>query len=233
MHVRVSAIGDLGVPASEQFTYGFTLVSFGSQSTLFDRWDTAPNTEWQLIANAVQAFHAHTGVLINPSAVLKKVKLALIGENTAKPHHGAYLKPPKEFAYSQAGGGGVSAAILPQSSLVVTLGTGGLGKVKGRFYVPMPSYGPVHSDGFRLPVLQADAVAVEARNMLNTIRGVDLGGVSNDLKPAIISGPTDKSPTRGFFTEVAFVRVGRVIDTMRSRRRNLLESYGTPLYVSG
>jgi hypothetical protein len=129
---------------------------------------------------------------------------------------------------------GPSQFTLPQNAIAVSLQTGGLGKIKGRFYIPMPHVAAVPEDSFRISHVDAGLINSSARTWLNALSAADIGGVNNDLQVVVLSGPTPTKPDRGFLTEVVSTRVGRVVDNISTRRRSLAESYSTPLLlVSG
>jgi hypothetical protein len=95
--------------------------------------------------------------------------------------------------------------------------------------MPVVSVSP--SDNWRITTAVAETVRNNAVTMLNTIGSLSIGGVDNDLQPVVISGPTVKNPNRGFFTPVGSVTVGRVVDTISRRRRQLVESATAPAYL--
>lgn len=112
-------------------------------------------------------------------------------------------------------GGGTSGQPA-QVALAITLDTNRLRGLaaRGRFYLPVPS-APVAADGListATAQLYADG-ATELINDLNAILGDDRPiGVASDVR-------------QGAFQVVRQVRVGRVYDTIRSRRRALPEDY--------
>lgn len=121
-------------------------------------------------------------------------------------------------------GGGAGTGVAPQIAIVASLKTDferGLAS-KGRMYLP-PATGFINpsSDG-RATTLSAERVAGSVSTLINrvntdfeTVNGGDFGGTV-----AIIS---DKGA--GAFHFVTSVVVGRVLDTMRSRRSSLDEDY--------
>lgn len=114
--------------------------------------------------------------------------------------------------------GGVAApARSPsvQDAIVVSLQSGRAGPSgKGRFYLPMT----------------ADAVAPVDRRITAAARDDLLGRCVNfvrALNTIANAGPVTVMSTKGFASGVSKVRVGRVVDTHRSRRNRLSEDYGT------
>ena len=115
-------------------------------------------------------------------------------------------------------GTGSGGAEIPQVAMVASLMTGRRGATgRGRIYLPMPAAdagaGGVFTQQF------ADTTALRVANFLN---GVNSGlGFGN----AVVAS------TKGYVTPIEAVRVGRVPDTMRSRRTSIPEGYGTPVAV--
>lgn len=112
-------------------------------------------------------------------------------------------------------GNGGSAIIAPQLTTVVTLRTAverGRGS-KGRMYLPpVANMASLSSDG-RLETAQAVLVAAAAAtlvNGLNAYYGSGKVGVASNVGS-------------GAFNHVTALTVGRVVDTMRSRRNKQLE----------
>jgi hypothetical protein len=225
LHVKVSAIGTLGSGVNETFTYGFNLAPYQALSSFRARWGTAPTSEWQAISDQVRLFHSLSSTTISPSAVIQQVKLALVGPDPANPNRRVYLEPPKVFGGVTTPATAGNSAILPQNALAISLRTGGLNKIKGRFFIPMPVVSVSPSDGWRMPAATAETIRNNCVNMLQNIAALPFGGVQGDLDPVIVSGPTPTNPNRGFLTVVNGVRVGRLVDTIQSRRRQLLEVY--------
>lgn len=119
------------------------------------------------------------------------------------------------YDYDTPVGGTGGASNIPQSSLVVSLNTAfarGRGHA-GRYYMPAFS-APLDSDG-RISVDVAALVAEYATTFLNALNADD-----EHYRVCVVS-----NIGAGVQHEVTHVRVGRVIDTMRSRRTSLVEDY--------
>lgn len=119
----------------------------------------------------------------------------------------------REFPTPVVPQGGASN-MPPQVSCVVTLETGitrGLA-CRGRIFFPAP-VASVGADG-RMPQAAADAIRAGARFLINSINAAAGQGdrviVASDVRG-------------GAIREVTAVSVGRVLDTMRSRRTSLEE----------
>lgn len=90
-----------------------------------------------------------------------------------------------------------------------TLRSGATGK--GRFFIPMIA-ASVDAESKLLPTVNQISIANRAKDMLN------------DLS-TILTFPPQVVSSKGYMTEVTSVRVGRVVDTLRSRREDLPEEY--------
>lgn len=215
-HLRVTAIGVMAAPPAgtpwEQFSYRVNL----SLPPDFVTGDAQMN-RFQDMANDVQAFHLNPACRIGQAAILREVKVAEIGPL------GTYLSNPVSFFMDQPGGGAASIQHAPQVALAVSLGTARRGPTgKGRFYLPLPIFGLNSADG-RIAAADAQAVAQAVRDFvanLNNAPGID--GVAPKVTVA---------SSKGYNTDVTEVRVGRTLDTIRSRRTSILEAYGVPIAV--
>ncbi len=137
------------------------------------------------------------------------------------------------FAAPIVGAGG--SAHAPQIACVgslVTEADRGLAS-RGRLYfggLAQATFSVDAGNG-RIPVAQRDAFALHVKNFLNNLNnnaGVDGAGPSFEAR--IISKGSGARP--GIARKVTGVRVGRVLDTMRSRRNALAEEYSAVLPVS-
>lgn len=111
----------------------------------------------------------------------------------------------------------------PQLALAVswtTDKTRGLAK-GGRIFIPMPAVG-AESDG-QIGASTRQALATSWASLLsefNNEPGVDLG----TLVASVVSG-VDTNGRSGAVSQITGVRVGSVLDTMRTRRNALVEQY--------
>lgn len=171
---------------------------------------TAPAEVPPALISALTTFWQQSGG-ISAFAKIRSVKLNLIGED------GRYANQQTvEYEPDPPIGGSAQVTIAPQLALVVSLGTAfRRGRAHaGRFYLPLPGTG-LGTDG-RLPANFTGTLAQTSRVMLdefNTALGPDWRvGVVSDLGT-------------GNAHRVTHVRVGRVLDTLRSRRSSLNEEY--------
>jgi hypothetical protein len=149
---------------------------------------------------------------VGASATLEYVKMARIGTD------GHYIddKPViSNQAPAGSAGSGVSAH-PPQIALAVTLlGPNPRGAAgKGRLYLPNPAFA-VAGDG-RISAAQAEAVANHIAGFINQVNTIMTGAVH-------IVGPATATGRAGASQPVTGIRVGRVLDTMRSRRSSMPE----------
>lgn len=222
-HVRISALGKLGTNSGERFTYTLAMAAEpGFQDNLVQIRDffSDPNRAfWNDAAADIRAFHSNPFVGIHNDAVLEEVKFASIGPD------GKYNADPVIVNIADAnGGGGLIARTLPQSALCISLGTARRGATgRGRFYVPMPNF-ELDRATLQIGGSATDDVRIQARNLIQNLNNQPgLDGI--DLVVSVVS-------SKGYATPVNSVRVGKVIDTIRSRRAQLPEAYGTPLPVA-
>jgi hypothetical protein len=131
---------------------------------------------------------------------------------------GHYMDNPQEHIYPTPIAGSSGALLAPQLSIAVTLGTQldrGRGS-KGRIYLPpTSSMSTLATDG-RLTQAFALAVATGFKPLIDAINGTYVGigkvGVASNTGA-------------GRFEHITRVSVGRVLDTMRSRRTSLAEDH--------
>lgn len=209
-HLRITALGRLGSNSGERFSYGVAMgkVSGDGIGNLFD-----PGREtWADIAADVRKFHTAPFGPINSRAVLEEVKIAHIGPD------GKYLADPIIVNVVDApGSAGEDTGTPPQAALAISLVTARRGASgKGRFYLPMPR-----------AILAPDTLLMSPDNA-NDIRSVCktfLDDLNNQSGADVLDLEVVVASSKGYNSKVTGVRVGRAIDTVRSRRRNLPENY--------
>lgn len=123
---------------------------------------------------------------------------------------------------------GSSSGTYPaQVALVATLETGltrGLAH-RGRIFLPSPKF-PVDADG-RITQANADACATSVASLISSINAVTGYGST------IVASKGGINQAAGDQRSVTGVTVGRVLDTMRSRRTSLPEERTTVKPVTG
>lgn len=221
-HLRLTWGGTLGSGASapEAWSTGLSLGEPLGQTALL------PDAAFQAIANRVQAFHTSAESLIGSDCRLTDVRLALVGQDgrVARNADGSYAQLKKTIVGGVAGGTGSGPLHPFQVSLVATLDTAFPGRQgRGRMFLPMPR-ATVTSDGL-IAASDAQVVAGAVTDLINAIHG-DVGNLSATQERVVVASsgsqlqsipPANHPVTR--------VRVGHVLDTMRSRRRSLVEAY--------
>lgn len=208
-HLRITAIGRLGTSSGEIFAWGVSMHAPADDRVV---GLSANDAVWDDVARDVARFHGSPQMRLAPAAVLQVVKVASIGRD------GKYAGEPIVVDVPDQPGGdpsGFSGLIAPQTALACSLHTTRRGATgRGRFFLPMPLV-DLQGD-LRMTVqdarARADVLATFVAN-LNNQPGIDVLG----LQVCVAS-------SRGYNTTVSSVSVGRVIDTMRSRRNSLNEA---------
>lgn len=222
-HYRVTALGTLGT-SQERFSYGLNMApnngagdANGVEGTI-----TLNDDAWADVAEDLRSFHGAAGTHLSSRAVLTGVKVAKIGAD------GKYLEDPKYFDVVDTPGGSTlssnSHLILPQTAVAVSLVTARRGPSgKGRFYLPMPIAG-IDAGTFEADPTIITSIRDSAQTLINDLNnapGFDL----TEVKVCVAS-------TKGFNTGVTGVRVGRILDTIRTRRAQLVENHTAVAAVS-
>jgi hypothetical protein len=215
----------MAVPAHGRLTYSGT---FGPSSTPYESWQINVNTDQILYTNAAERDAAMPGfsnawavnmVPIFGSGIrLKNVRFAAVDGlgKVQKTLSGAYEQ--SDLAVDVPGTYSGPATHPLQVAAVVTLLTGRAGATgKGRLFLPSPGYA-VGAD-YRWTDSNADALAG------NT--GLFIKAINTQLQLKDPSARVVVASSKGYLSDVTSVKAGRVPDTMRSRRGDLLEAYRT------
>lgn len=196
---------------SETFSYGLT---FAKEFTTGSSPDEVPAG----VVDAVTAFHSNANIGIGNAAVLTTIKFNEIDTSGRYANSGETVL--HEFDPGVPGTGNTS--MPPQVALAITLRTAKTrGRAHaGRFYIPLLSHS-IGTDG-RLSAAQASQIGERATTFLNDLNTA-LAGIG---RLAVVS-----DVGTGAQNNVTHIEVGRVLDTMRSRRRSLEEDrqIGQPL----
>jgi hypothetical protein len=214
-HLRLTMEGEFSganAPARERFSL---------RVNLSDPPTSAPSFEQSRVndyaADCVALF-ADPRAGIGSVARLLTVKLAQIGAN------GKYRSDPLMKAVDRRGNGGGPITHPTQVSLAVSLVTTRRGATgKGRFFLPCPLFG-LDGSSLVMDTASVDGVRnalVEFLNNLNNVPGVDAAAP----KVTVAS-------SKGYNSDVTAVRVGRALDTIRSRRTSLDENYSGPTLLA-
>jgi hypothetical protein len=210
-HLRIQASGVLGPVggAWEVFSYGISMA---------DAEGYEDDEEYLSgLVDDLVAFHRRQASLIHVQARLTTVKVAAVLPD-GKWQGG---QPLYERNGNWPGGeGDVGTQNLPnapQVAMAVTLRTdSNTPRTRGRFYLPLPA---VSTSGFSGLVDQAAAssVAGSAAQLVADLN--NQGGIDTNGTRVVVAS------TFGPRTPVTSVSVGRVLDTIRSRRNASAESY--------
>lgn len=196
------------LPGAEQWSCGIRMAWQGTGAN-----DTLSSSDIAAYVAAIKAFHGNGQASISPRAQLTEVKVNVIATT------GHYANPnnPNTTVFAPVNGGGTDSLTPPnQVAWCVSLRTAqlrGPGS-KGRFYVPLPTV-PIGTDG---------EVSASLRDPLNTAVGTfltALNAVEANWQAAIFSRKSG-APGHNLITSHS---VGRVLDTVRRRRRSLKENY--------
>jgi len=189
---------------TEAWSAGFTFVHVGTGEPT-----SGPEIPTALVTASTTFFDA---AAVSSAANISLIKLNLIGTDGHYVDQG--LSTYHEINPAIAGGVG-SPRVIPQAALAVSLRTPhtrGLAHA-GRFYLPVPAL-TVQTDG-RIAGSDATMVQTATTAYINTLNGLfpewRIGVVSN--------------VRTGAENLVTHVACGRVIDTMRTRRKKLPEEY--------
>ena len=97
----------------------------------------------------------------------------------------------------------------------------------GRFYVPCAELNDIGADGL-LPVGRCNAAASAVAEFITNIND-NPGADTAAIRGAVVSGVGSPGP----YQDITGVQVGRVLDTQRRRRRQLVEAYTSLSPVTG
>ncbi len=215
-----------GVPAHNRFTFSGI---FGTVIAPVEIWSCSIKTRpesFGTLANRQARVDAARTVWMNtlqgvlpPTAITTRVRLSehLTGGLVAQDGEGTYKQAD---SVGDGPGGGSGGPTMPlQTALVVSLVTGRAGPTgKGRFFLPWPSKG-----------LDPTFVLSETdRDLLQSVAASFVRGIGSLASPATAGDDVVVASSKGYLSPVTGVRVGRVPDTMRSRRNQLLEAFDPP-----
>lgn len=211
-HYRLTASGvfqEADTPPREAFSFR---VNLSRPSNFSDQGGVAAD----MAADTVALFGRATSHIAS-IARLMTVKLAPIGAD------GLYTGDPTVVEVDQRGASTTLILNPPQVSLAVTLQSDRRGATgRGRFFLPAPD----------IPVNAQLVIADAARNDVATSVAQWLNDLNNKSGLDVAASRVTIASTKGYNSDVTSVRVGNVLDTIRSRRTSVEETYSTPLTVS-
>lgn len=212
-HTRLTWRGVFGTPTTAVETWQFSLATPEDVTALAQTGRNA------LAESLADAWSAHLRGLHISTVVLTEVEVRRIGADGREPRDaaGAFTgqgRTPAGLAIAGNGNIGTNAVYPPHVAVVASLTTARAGASgKGRIFLP-PTVHPVVNTDFLLSAAHATSIRDSVAQFLQTLDG-----------PAGL--PIHVMSSKGFSSKVTGVRVGRALDTQRSRRRSLLESYST------
>ncbi len=235
-HHKITIYGD-AFNGAEQWSLGFRMQNPGGSVGSTDALNTAAQTRANLLDPIVTAWWtSNVGWQQFVSTHrLKGIKVAVIQpDGSYPPGH----VPGEVFKANVPGAYVVPAAssYIPQGSVCVTLGTAvprGLAS-KGRLFLPPTDYA-IGTDGLLLAAAR-DGLLTKMKNFLTAVNNMEVGNADIAIfskGPGVkVDVPTKKRwewtyPTVGTVRPVTNVQIGRVVDTQRRRRRQLVESRTT------
>lgn len=211
-HRRLTFRGVFGTLANPYEEWTFRLNDVGIAGASDDLAAIAQVASQRFSETAAQTGGIRS--IIRTHAVLTEVKCADIGAD------GKYTRDPGLAFVNIAGQSTGGAVQAPQVALAVSLVTARRGPSgRGRFYLPAPAFAVVPETG-RISIPDADEASAKAAAFVK-----DLGNIPGMGKMAVTS-------SKGFSSVVTAVRVGRVMDTIRSRRTSIAEDYAAPDVVA-
>lgn len=166
------------------------------------------------VVDAISGLWGNTDMGLSDRVPVKEVKVAPIGAD------GKYTSGPLIASVNIPGGIASPPTFPPQVALVISLMTATRGSSgRGRVYLPAPNF-PIGAD-WRIPTSHTTAQAVAFAQFIKDLAS------TGEPTPF----PTDAlytvcvASSKGLLSPVSGVRVGQALDTMRSRRRSLVENY--------
>lgn len=193
--------------------------------------------EWELALNDISASDIYTAVRAlwigatagarwDTKSTIEFAKVAVISIT------GHYLIDPKEHRATTTGTLNATNTIPPQLAVAVSFRSGTkIGRANhGRIYLPAPTDWAtgVDSTTGKLPTAYVDALRAATKTMIEAVAGeVSTVGISTDF--AIFSPRTPSSVGTWLpsHKKVQDLGIGAVVDTQRSRRRNLPDTIVT------
>lgn len=212
-HTRISMIGRFAGPSDETleiWNWNLNAENMGLQSPE-DLASAAAAINGAYATSLKAHFRSHVQ--------LQRVRVAQLDElgHVLQTGDGQYRQGDSDVI--QVGTNGSAYAYPLQAALAVSLVTERAGTAgKGRFFVPMPAI-TIGTD-YRLPTTQVDTFAGACADFIEAVNAALFAVETTDARVSVVS-------TKGFVSPVTAVRVGLAVDTIRSRRGDLVEDYRT------
>lgn len=213
-HFRFTVRGDfLNSPEHWSFGCHFSRENDAIADAGFDDVDEGGVTD------AVVAFLGSS--LFSNKVEVRDWRLYVIGTNGKMEGNGPLLH---DFAPGELKGASAGARFPSQCSVAVTLIAANRGPAqRGRFYLPTFG-GMALEDDWMLSDAVAGVIRTAATTFLKDISDqIDLVDLTQSACVNVSPGPVGSGT--GTIQEVDHLEVGRVVDTIRNRRRSMLETY--------
>lgn len=212
-HVKATFSGNVGGTAGRIEDWSFSL---NFPDDIVSEASTQAGIAGQA-ADLAAAWHNALEYSMPSDVVLTKVRIAHIGADgkVTLRADGSYLQADWDGAFA----GNQAQQPMPlQTALCVSLISARSGPTgKGRIFLPWPALS-LDADDKRIPVAQLTPFLGYVRTFLSNVAGI----MTED--PRVVS-------SKGYASPVTTVKIGRVADTMRSRRGDMTEGYlSTPLH---
>lgn len=210
-------------PAHHKVTFSGII---GTTSAPIEQWSLSFNLGDNAVVNAFSALqlNAYAASALNvwqtwlkakmqSSTVLTEVRWACIGADgihVRKRPDGSYI----QGIWTGADAGQAAAMAMPlEVAMVATLDTSRAGATgRGRVFLPYPGTVPIDTLTKRSDDALTGAIATAVSGLIHDLNTM------GDNKVSVVS-------SKGYLTPVNQVRVGRVPDVLRSRRRDQPEGY--------
>lgn len=221
-HLRITYSGVFGSVAAPAEIWSFGL-SCGTGNT------TEPDPfliKADLALKLQQLEDAYLDLIagIDSTTILTRTRLASVNSSGKTPREpsGAYIQADKTSAIA----GLATKTMPPQIALTTSLESNFAGPSgRGRYYLPGPLTGSIEAAG-TITEAARDAHASRALSFLNKVNTAMTNGVGQPAYGRLVIA-SGGSATKGLLPAlypVVRVGVGRALDTMRSRRGELLEA---------
>lgn len=215
-HTLMTWKGVFGTTQAPQETWQFGLRSMRDVSAL-------PQESRNEIANVLaQVWGTHLAPLHRSHVVLTRAEIRHIGADgrETRDSDGAFSGQGQSPATTAIPGTSSAATIYPPHvAVVASLVTGRAGATgKGRVFLPAPGFLLSAAD-LRMTQANTDTIRAGFRAFIIAVNEA-------------IGLPVSVVSSKGYASEVIAVKVGRALDTQRSRRRDLQEEYGSSVGVA-
>lgn len=199
-YTRVTWSGTIGPAATpvEEFSFGVSIEADGDWVT-----QSVVDAYW----NAGAALFGDPASKICTAARLKQVKASVLDAS-------GHLVGNAVLKTGDVPGASNSSPHPPQVAWAVSLGTGVRGPSRrGRFYLPLPTCALNNAGDLTVDTTTRDGAEAAVVTFLRAVKAAQAGS------QIVVAS------NRGYNTNVTTVRLGRSLDTLRTRRRSMPELY--------